>query len=281
VRLAETGSGFRAPKKSLRVARGRAHREPASRPRERRFERGPALAKARPVNVGLYRSAVAMSAQQRRLDGISANLANVGTVGFKRGVTASHEVEVERPRGKVRGVTTLAEVDFAQGNLTRTGREHDVALFGDGFFAVDGPDGEAYTRDGSFHVTEGGVLVSEEGLPVAWDQLSGSIDPVGMPLVIDQAGNVRQGIQDIGRLRVVAFDDPSVLSKDARGFWSAPRGVRPLPSDAQVHQYSLEESNANAMEEMVDMITVQRSFETVARVFEAIDQTYERLTRPF
>jgi flagellar basal-body rod protein FlgF len=241
----------------------------------------PRLPERRPVNVGLYRSAVAMSAQQCRLDGISANLANVGTVGFKRAVTASHEVEVERPRGKVRGVTTLAEVDFAQGNLQRTGREHDLALFGDGFFAIDGPDGEAYTRDGSFHLTEGGVLVSEEGLPVAWDELRGAIDPVGMPLVIDQAGNVRQGIQDIGRLRVVAFDDPGVLSKDHNGFWSAPRGVRPVDSDAQVHQYSLEESNANAMEEMVDMITVQRSFETVARVFEAIDQTYERLTRPF
>jgi flagellar basal body rod protein FlgG len=48
-----------------------------------------------------------------------------------------------------------------------------------------------------------------------------------------------------------------------------------------VHQYSLEDSNANGVEEMVDMIGVQRSFEVVARVFEAIDQTYERLTRPF
>ena len=222
-----------------------------------------------------------MAQQQRRLDGISANLANVGTIGFKRGVTASHEVEVQRPRGKVRGVTTLAKVDFAQGNLQRTGREHDLALFGDGYFAIDGPDGEVDTRDGSFHLTEGGVLVSEDGLPVAWDELSGAIDPVGLPLVIDQAGNVRQGIQDVGRLRVVAFEDQSRLGKDARGFWTAPRGVAPQPSDAQVHQYALEESNANAMEEMVDMIGVQRSFETVARVFEAIDRTYERLTRPF
>jgi len=233
------------------------------------------------VNVGLYRSAVAMSAQQRRLDSISANLANVGTVGFKRGVTASHEVEVDRPRGKVRGVTTLARVDFAQGNLQRTGRDHDLALYGDGFFAIDGPDGEVYTRDGTLHMTEAGVLVTEEGFPVAWEDLQGAIDPVGMPLVIDEAGNVRQGNQNIGRLRVVAFDDPSVLSKDRLGFWSAPRSVQPGPSDARVHQYSLEDSNANGMEEMVEMIGVQRSFEVVARVFEAIDDTYERLTRPF
>ncbi|MEQ1893633.1 MAG: flagellar hook basal-body protein [Planctomycetota bacterium] len=234
-----------------------------------------------PVNVGLYRSAVAMSAQQRRLDSIAANLANIGTVGFKRGVTAAHEVEVERPRGKVRGVTTLAEVDFAQGNLLRTGREHDLALFGDGFFAIDSPEGEVYSRDGSFHLTEAGVLVSEEGSPIAWDNLQGSIDPVGLPLKIDEEGNVRQGVQDIGRLRIVAFDDNHALTKDARGYWVAPPGTRPGQSEARVNQFALEDSNANGVEEMVAMIGVQRSFEVVARVFEAIDKTYERLTRPF
>jgi flagellar basal body rod protein FlgG len=233
------------------------------------------------VNVGLYRSAVAMAAQQRSLDSIASNLANLQTVGFKRGVTASHEVEVQRPRGAVRGVTTLAEVDFAQGNLQRSGRELDLALHGEGFFAVDGPDGEVYTRDGSFHLTQAGVLVTEDGLPVAWDLLSGAIDPVGQPLKIDEGGNVRQGIQDIGRLRVVAFEDQAALRLDRLGFWHAPAGARELPADARVNQYALEESNANGMEEMVAMIGVQRSFEVVARVFEAINQTYERLTRPF
>jgi flagellar basal body rod protein FlgG len=233
------------------------------------------------VNVGLYRSAVAMSAQQRRLDSIAANLANVGTVGFKRGVTASHEVEVERPRGKVRGVTTLARVDFGQGNLQRTGRDLDLALYGDGFFAVEGPEGEVYTRDGGFHMTESGALVTELGNPVAWAEFNGAIDPVGLPLVIDEAGGVRQGNQNIGRLRVVDFPDKGALTMDSQGFWSAPPRVLPQPSDAQVHQYALEESNANGVEEMVDMIAVQRSFEVVARTFKAIDETYERLTRPF
>lgn len=256
-------------------------REPAPRPRAGRFARGTALALAWAVNVGLYRSAVAMSAQQRRLDSIAANLANIGTVGFKRGVTAAHEVEVERPRGKVRGVTTLAEVDFAQGNLLRTGREHDLALFGDGFFAIDSPEGEVYSRDGSFHLTEAGVLVSEEGSPIAWDNLQGSIDPVGLPLKIDEEGNVRQGVQDVGRLRIVAFEDNHALTKDARGYWVAPPGTRPGQSEARVNQFALEDSNANGVEEMVAMIGVQRSFEVVARVFEAIDKTYERLTRPF
>lgn len=222
-----------------------------------------------------------MAAQQQRLDSISANLANVGTVGYKRGVTAAHEIELDRPHGKVRAITTLAQVDFTQGNLQRTGRDLDLALFGDGFFAIDGPDGEAYTRDGSLHMTEGGVLVSEQGFPVAWEQLSGAIDPVGMPVTIDEGGNVRQGAQNIGQLRVVDFPDKSQFRRDRLGFWQAPQGVQPQVSDAKVHQGALEESNANGVEEMVDMISVQRSFEVVAKIFQAIDQTYERLTRPF
>ena len=242
---------------------------------------GTALANSAAVNVGLYRSAVAMAAQQRRLDAISANLANLGTTGYKRGVTAAQEVEVQRPRGPVRGVTTRSEVDFSQGNLQRTGRDFDLALYGQGFFAVEGPDGEVYTRDGNFQVSEGGVLVTEEGFPVAWDEFQGAIDPVGLPVVIDEDGNAKQGVQEIGRLRVVDFADKRVLSKDRLGFWTAPRAVQPGVSDARVHQYSLEDANANGMEEMVEMIGVQRSFEVVARVLQAIDQTYERLTRPF
>ena len=233
------------------------------------------------MNVGLYRSAVAMAAQQRRMDAIAANLANLGTVGFKRGVTSTHEVEVQRKQGLVRGVTTRAEVDFAQGNLQRTGRDLDLALYGDGFFAVESAEGEVYTRSGSFHLTEGGVLVTEEGFPVAWDELRGAIDPTGEPVTIDEEGNVRQGSEDVGRLRIVDFEDKRALGQDRMGYWLAPRGARETPASARVHQYALEDSNANGVEEMVAMINVQRSFEVVAKALSAIDQSYQRLTRPF
>src|SRR5262249_40038507 len=150
--------------------------------------------------------------------------------------------------------------------------------------------GEVYTREGDFRLTDGGALVNEDGLPVAWEHLRGAIDPVGEPMVVDEEGNVRQGVHDIGRLKIVDFADKNQLHKDRLGFWSAPArldlgsarpGGKGAPADARVHQYALEESNSSGVEEMVDMISVQRSFEVVAKTFQSIDQSYERLTRPF
>ena len=120
------------------------------------------------MNVGLYRSAVAMAAQQRRMDAIAANLANLGTVGFKRGVTSTHEVEVQRKQGLVRGVTTRAEVDFAQGNLQRTGRDFDLALYGDGFFAVESADLRLERLDGEIDIAGSSGDIAARDIRGSW-----------------------------------------------------------------------------------------------------------------
>lgn len=232
------------------------------------------------MNVGLYRGAVAMVAQARRLETLASNLANLGTVGYKRGATAAQEFQVSRGKRSQRGLEIRTEVDFSQGNLRRTGRDLDLALFGDGFFAVEGPRGEVYTRDGSFHTTPDGVLVSEEGFPVAWDKAQGTIDPTGMPVTIDGEGTVRQNGADLGRLRIVDFVDRTRLSHDPNGYWQAPARLKEAAPTGRVHQYTLEESNANGMEEIIEMIGVQRAFESTARVVSSIEESYRRLTRP-
>ena len=246
----------------------------------------------------LWIAKTGLDAQQTQMDTISHNLANVGTNGYKRThaifedlvyqnlrqVGGQETAETTLPTGLqlgtgVRPVATGR--NFAQGNLQRTGRDFDLALYGDGFFAVESADGEVYTRAGCFHLSEGGVLVTEEGYPVAWEQLRGAIDPTGEPVAIDEEGNVRQGSEDVGRLRIVDFADKRALGQDRMGYWLAPRGARETPPAARVHQYALEDSNANGVEEMVAMIGVQRSFEVVAKALSAIDQSYQRLTRPF
>ena len=181
----------------------------------------------------------------------------------------------------MRGLATENHVDFSQGELSRTGRALDLALDGEGFFAIDTPDGEVYTREGSFRLTPDGTLVSEEGLPVAWDSLSGSIDPTGFPVEVDGEGTVRQGVDEIGRLRIANFADSSRLSLNADGYWQAPPRLAEAAHSATVHQGALEDSNASGVEELVAMISVQRSFESVARVMSKIEDSYSRLTRPF
>jgi flagellar basal body rod protein FlgG len=232
------------------------------------------------MNVGLFRAAVAMASSQKELETMASNLANVGTTGYKRGSSAAQEFELQRARGPVRGLALETAVDFSQGELVRTERPLDLALFGEGFFAVESPAGEVYTRDGSFHLTETGVLVTEEGNPVAWETQYGQIDPTGLPIVVDGNGGVKQGTQDMGRLRVVAFADQRALSLDRFGNWIAPANLREVAHDAQVHQGALEQSNASAVDELVAMIGLQRHFEAVAGVMSSIEESYRRLTRP-
>jgi flagellar basal-body rod protein FlgF len=233
------------------------------------------------MNVGLYRSAVAMVTQAKRLETVAANLANLGTVGYKRGASATHQFEVQRGKRTVRGLTVESKVDFSQGNLHSTGRDLDMALSGEGFFAVETQKGEEYTRDGSFHLTPEGVLVTEDGFPVAWEKVSGNIDPAGDPVYVDREGNVSQSTARVGRLRIVDFLDKSQLSHSPNGLWQAPAGLAEAAPAARVHQYSLEDSNANGMAEMISMIEVQRAFESTSNVLSSIEQSYRRLTRPF
>jgi len=222
-----------------------------------------------------------MAAHEGRLNVLASNLANIGTTGFKRELATAHEQQLLRRLGPVSGVVNRSEVDFGQGTLQRTGRPLDLALNGDGFFVVEGPRGELFTREGAFHTTQDGVLVMSDGLPVAWEEQRGAIDTTGLPVVVDHEGNVRQGQFTIGRLRIVDFDDRSGLQRRADSYWEAPATLRQVTPTAVVHQGALEGSNANPMEELIAMITLQRSYEATSSAFSGLAETYQRLTRPF
>lgn len=238
------------------------------------------------MTVGLYRAAMALVGQERRLDAIASNLANVGTNGFKRARTAGHEFTFPRrtsgvagDRRVLRGLRTKTETDFGQGDVLPTKRPYDLALSGRGFFALDGPHGELYTRDGEFRLTDDGVLVSRDGHPVSWDLKIAGIDLEGLPIVVDPDGAVWQGEEPLGNLRVVDFDRPQSLVLTRDGLWYAPPGVREVTHTARVHQYSLEQSNSVGTEELIELIGVQRSFETAANLMQSLQRSYSRLTR--
>ena len=221
-----------------------------------------------------------MTSAEKRLEVIASNLANLGTNGFKRTSTSSASFDALLEGRVVRGVASSRGIDFAQGPLRATGEPYDLALHGEGFFAVEGPGGELYTRDGRFVVDERGVLQTVEGRPIAWEGARGTLDPVGAPVTIDAEGRVRQGELPVGTIRVVAFVRPGLLRPQSGGFFSAPSEALARPSLAQVRQGHLETANVSAVDELVALIAVQRRFEAGTRVMTAIDQSYRRLANP-
>lgn len=230
------------------------------------------------MNIGLYSGVSAASSSSRRLEAISSNLANLDTPAFKRVSTATRAFRLPGQRPEDFQLTTHAATDFSQGLLQQSASPYHLALEGSGFFVIDGPEGELLTRNGAFHVDQNGLLLTDEGHPVSWTTPRAAIDPTGEIVAIDGAGLVRQGDQEIGRIRIVDYAKPEELKMLGGGHLLAQRGNVELPAMATVHQRMLEASNVSGIDELVAMINVQRSFESAQSVMRMIDQSYGRLT---
>ena len=229
------------------------------------------------MDTGLYHAVAAMRAGEKRLESIAHNLANVSTRGYKRETSFAHALNVGRSRNPQ--VVAGAATDPTQGVLESTGNPLDLALEGSGYFVVETPSGRAYARDGSFRLDNTGALVTQDGFPVAWKNGRGALRVAEEPAVVDAEGRVRQGETAVGQLEIVDVD-PTKLVPTVDGRWSAPPGVREAPSKASVRQASLERSNVEAMDELVALVVVQRSFENAASTLKAIEQSYRRLNQP-
>ncbi len=218
-----------------------------------------------------------MRASERQLDAIAANLANLDSPAYKRQNTVTHAFEVGTGERRHTSIVTQSKIDFSQGEISRSGNPLDFALEGDGFFVVETPSGEAYTRSGSFNLDSQGALLTADGHPVAWDGARGRVDPVGEPVTVDGAGVARQGATQIGTLRLVDFANRDALTLDREGYFHAGRGTARVTPTAIVHQGAIEKSNSSSIDELVAMIRVQRGFESAASLVRSIDQSYRRL----
>ncbi|MFT7678148.1 MAG: flagellar basal-body rod protein FlgF [Planctomycetota bacterium] len=232
----------------------------------------------RRMNLGLYRGVAALTVAEKSMDSISSNLAGMRTPGFKRRSSANHAFHVGRFGSNEMAVKAAEHNDFSQGDLSSDGNQLDLALKGDGFFEVEGPSGPLYTRDGEFRMERDGRLVTPEGHPVAWDRKASQLDPSGEVIGVDHFGVVSQGGRTVGTLKVVAFADQEALRHSQDGYFVADPRAERTASTAQVRQFSLEQSNVNPVEELVALITVQRTHERAAAIVSQIDQSYRRLT---
>ena len=230
------------------------------------------------MNRGIYAAASAMAAAEQRVEAITSNLANVGATGFKRKNVVTHSFQNALNRHMQPQIASKESTDFSQGSLRPTEGEYDLALEGPGFFAVDTKQGEVYTRNGAFHIDQNGVLQTRDGLPVAWEGQRGTLNALGKAASVDAQGNVRQDGNEIGRLKLVDFADPSLLTLDREGNLRAPGDALRQAPTGNVRQGVLENANVNAIDEMVGLIAAQRSFESSARTLSTIEQVLRRVT---
>lgn len=248
----------------------------------------------------LWTAASGMQAQQKNIDVVAHNLANVNTTGFKRsradfqdliyqnlkstGAPATNATQV--PTGIQIGLgTRLAAVTkiFSPGDFTQTGNELDIAIEGDGFFQIQQPDGTTgYSRAGAFKRDSTGRVVTPEGNPLLPEIVIPN-NATKINIGSDGTVSVQQAGQNapttVGNIQLATFSNPSGLSaqgkniclpSDASG--TATTGTPGLEGLGAIAQGLLEMSNVNVAEEMVNMIVGQRAYEINSKAVQASDE---------
>lgn len=232
------------------------------------------------MNSGMYAAVSGSLAAMRRLDVISNNLANVNTPGYKKdkmsfeGLLAGSANPPAVPQGSTADPILQKEniyIDYASGPTSQSGNPLDLALDGDGFFAVTTPDGTAYTRQGNFRTSVDGTLVTVDGYPV---QGAGgaAIHIQGSRVEIDAKGSILVDGSAAGAISVVDFEKPYTLTKIGSAlFVPANPQVTAQTGKAQVLQGHLEGSNVESISEMVQLIETNRFFEACSKVIQNFD----------
>ena len=209
---------------------------------------------------------------------VSNNLANASTAGFRASMSAFRALPVIGPGSGTRTfvVDTTGSADFRPGPVTETGRPLDVALKGDGWMAVQGPDGrEAYTRAGDLQINGAGQLQTRAGLNVI-----GEAGPITVPpnaeVTIGGDGTVSaiptdgipNAVNILGRIKLV--NPPAKdLQRSDDGLFRLPGGaVAPADANVQLAPGALEGSNVSVVESLVEMITHARHYETQVKLIQ-------------
>jgi flagellar basal-body rod protein FlgG len=239
------------------------------------------------VNVSLYQAAAALNANARWQELISENLAASSVPGYKKQDLSFSAVQAGLMPHTTAGTSqsfslprATAVTSFSPGQLRMTSGVTDFALETPGFFAVQTPNGAtAYTRDGEFHVNAQGQLTTKQGYLVLGDGGPIQLDPSDLgPLSVSSTGEVSQGETLKGKMRVVDFQQPQLLTPTGAGYFIA-RNPSLVPNEVgepSIRQGYLEGANTTAAAEMANLISVMRSFEANQRVIQLQDDRMGR-----
>ena len=255
---------------------------------------------------GLYTAHTGMVNEMKRLDILANNLANADTTAYKKEGTTSRtfademslrikdssNMGIPKKLGDITYGVHLGQVytDYSTGNFKVTDNTTDFAIDGNGFFAVAFTDKQGntsvkYTRDGAFTVNKQGYLVTKDGDYVlnATGAMNGDpgqnnyirLDP-NAAITVNKLGYVMQNNQIVGTIGMVDVDNYDYLEKYGENLYNLLPGGNQIATDANIEQGTLETSNVNVVNEMVNMITIQRAYEAGQKVITSIDGTLDR-----
>lgn len=233
---------------------------------------------------GQYAAGTGMMVQRRRMEVVTNNIVNVETTGYKREMLVSQSFDDvmlrrindsvdERALGPYNFGVQSDQIyyNFEEGNFEETGRPTDLAIAGDAFFTVQTPAGDRYTSASSYVVDPDGYLTNPDGYYLLGEN--------GLLLVgqgnftVTESGEVYQADGTyVDKLRLVAFEDNKVLLKQGDSLFSAPEGSAMEAQSFTLKQGFLENSNVEVSREMVDMITLYRSYEANQRILTMLDE---------
>jgi flagellar basal body rod protein FlgG len=212
-------------------------------------------------------AASGLRARMESLELLANNVANASTGGYK----ADREFYSLYTAPEAQDSTTMPLIerpwiDLSQGTVHETGNPLDLALTGKGFFAVDGPTGPLYTRNGNFRLASDGKLITSDGYSVRGTGAPFRVD-ASRPIDISADGTIRQNGLVVGKLEVVDFSSTAGLSKQGNNYLRvADPNLKPsAPKGASVEQGQLEASNTGSAESAVRLVNVMRQFEMLQK----------------
>ncbi len=225
------------------------------------------------MDSGYYAAMTGLEARSQALDTAAANLANAQTPGFRaeraffRSVLLGPDSADSQLGQTVNNYGLLGgdRLSQAQGALQQTGNPLDLAIEGQGFFAFETPNGPRYTRDGSFHRSQKGLLVTSAGEAVLSSTgQSLAVPPGDVSIGADGVLSVAGGA--VATIGVYAFPAAVQLTPEGANRYSAPAGISPvLEKDATVHQGAIEGANQDVVQGTMDLMMMQRQAEMMQK----------------
>lgn len=235
---------------------------------------------------GLYTNGMAMMLLREQMQATANNLANANTAGYKKDTVISktfpemllYQLDDKKSEdkpvkvGKMATGVQLAEIvtDHTNGIQRKTSDSMSLAITGEGYFTVLTPQGERYTKNGEFHRSMEGKLITSDGYLVLGEK--GEITIEDDSFVISEDGRVFTGNKTSEKLKIVGFSSP--LDKEGATLF---KGENPVAIDSvRVRQSYVEDSNVNSLEEMNHMINIMRSYEANQKVMQTQDTALEK-----